>query len=75
MNAGTRWGPTPAIAPPVWSRLRTVPTERLAYDRIVRRNPRHKKIAVVARMRTLAVVLWHEGLAAQEAMTAVGAVA
>jgi transposase len=59
----------------VWSRLRTVPSERLAYDRIVRRNPKHKKIAVVARMRTLAVVLWHEGLAAQEAMTAVGAVA
>jgi transposase len=59
----------------VWSRLRTVPSERLAYDRIVRRNPKHKKIAVVARMRTLAVVLWHEGLSAQEAMTAVGAVA
>lgn len=59
----------------VWSRLRTVPSEGLAYDRIVRRNPKHKKIAVVARMRTLAVVLWHDGLAAQEAMTARGAVA
>ena len=29
------------------------------------RNPKHKKIAVVARMRVLAVVLWHKGLEAQ----------
>ena len=54
----------------VWSRLRTVESERRAYEGIVARNPKHKKIAVVARMRALAVVLWHEGLAAQEAMTA-----
>jgi transposase len=52
----------------VWSRLRLVDSERLAYDRIVAKNPKHKKIAVVARMRVLAVTLWHEGLAAQEAM-------
>jgi transposase len=51
----------------VWSRLRSVESERVSYDRLVARNPRHKKIAVVARMRVLAVVLWHEGLAAQEA--------
>ena len=54
----------------VWSRLRCEPHEREAYDRIVSRNPKHKKKAVVARMRTLAVVLWHSGLAAQEAMHA-----
>jgi transposase len=54
----------------VWSRLRCEPHEREAYDRIVSRNPTHKKKAVVARMRTLAVVLWHNGLAAQEAMHA-----
>jgi transposase len=54
----------------VWSRLRCVESERRAYDRIVRRNPQHKKIAVVARMRALGVVLWHEGLAAQEAQRA-----
>jgi transposase len=54
----------------VWSRLRSLESERVAYDRIVRRNPNHKKIAVVARMRTLAVVLWHEGLAAQEGQAA-----
>jgi len=54
----------------VWSRLRCVPHEREAYDRIVSRNPKHKKKAVVARMRTLGVILWHDGLAAQEAMHA-----
>ena len=59
----------------VWSRLRSVPSERQAYDRIVRRNPTHKKIAVVARMRTLAVTLWHDGLEAQQAQEALDAVA
>ncbi len=54
----------------VWSRLRCVPAERDAYDRIVRRNPKQKKIAVVARMRTLAVKLWHTGLSAQAALGA-----
>jgi transposase len=54
----------------VWSRLRTVESERYAYDRIVTRNPKHKKIAVVARMRTLGIVLWHHGLEAQLAMKA-----
>lgn len=52
----------------VWSRLRVVPEEKAAYERLVRRNPQHKKVAVVARMRTLGVVLWHEGLAAQAAL-------
>ena len=54
----------------VWSRVRTEPSERVAYDRIVRRNPQHKKIAVVARMRVLAVVLWHEALRAKQAAEA-----
>ena len=52
----------------VWSRLRAVDDEREAYDRIARKNPKHKKVAVVARMRVLGIRLWHEGLAAQEAM-------
>lgn len=61
----TRQGPSrvrKVLCQAVWSRLRTVPRERAAYDRLVHRNPRHKKIAVVARMRTLAVRLWHEGM-------------
>jgi transposase len=51
----------------VWSRLRVVASERLRYDCMVRRNPKHKKIAVVARMRVLGICLWRAGLAAQEA--------
>jgi len=54
----------------VWSRLRCDEHERKAYDRIVERNSKHKKKAVVARMRVLAVVLWHAGLEAQTAMRA-----
>jgi len=67
----TRQGPSrvrKVLCQAVWSRLRSVPSEREAYDRIVSRNPKHKKIAVVARMRTLGVMMWHDGLAAQEAM-------
>ncbi len=51
----------------VWSRLRTEPAERAAYERLVARNPKHKKIAVVARMRALAVRLWHDGAGVEPA--------
>jgi len=54
----------------VWSRLRSEESERIAYDRLVARNPKHKKIAVVARMRVMAVWLWHAGLAAQRRVKA-----
>jgi len=54
----------------VWSRLRLAASDRGAYERIVSRNPRHKKIATVACMRVLGVRLWHDGLAAQEALRA-----
>jgi transposase len=54
----------------VWSRLRVDEHERQTYDRIVSRNPKHKKIAVVARMRTLGVMMWHDALEAQRAMRA-----
>ena len=69
----THQGPTrvrKVLCQAVWSRLRSVDGERLAYERIVEKNPKHKKIAVVARMRVLGIVLWHEGLAAQEALRA-----
>lgn len=49
----------------VWTILRTNPEEAECYDRIVRKNPQHKKIAVVACMRRLAVCLWHVGSEAQ----------
>ena len=69
----TRQGPSrvrKVLCQAVWSRLRTDQCERLAYDRIVARNPKHKKIAVVARMRMMAITMWHHGLAAQEATRA-----
>lgn len=52
----------------VWSRLRVDASERESYDRLVARNPRNKKIAVVARMRVLAIRMWHDGMAALESM-------
>ena len=64
----TRQGPgrvRKVLCQAVWSAIRVVPSERAAYDRLVRKNPQHKKIAVVARMRALAVRLWHAGLQAQ----------
>ena len=46
-----------------WSRVRCDPEEKRAYERIVARNPKKKKIAVVASMRRLAVRMWHRGRA------------
>jgi transposase len=48
-----------------WVRKRLDPGTQERYDRIAAKNPKHKKIAVVAMMRQLAVVLWHIGLEAQ----------
>jgi len=48
-----------------WSRVRTDPIEKAAHERVVKRNPKHKKIAVVASMRRLGVRMWHDGLKAQ----------
>jgi transposase len=56
-----------ALCQAVWVRLRVDPAERAAYDRIVSRNPKHKKIAVVARMRMLGIEMWHHALEAQQA--------
>lgn len=52
----------------MWSRLRSDEQEKKAYESIVERNPKHKKIAVVARMRVLATQMWHDALEAQQAM-------
>ncbi len=48
-----------------WARVRTDKNEQLVYGRICAKNPNHKKIAVVAVMRRLAVRMWHVGLEAQ----------
>jgi transposase len=49
----------------VWARIRSHEKTRLAYEKIVAKNPKHKKIAVVAMMRRLGILLWHVGLRAQ----------
>jgi transposase len=51
----------------VWNRVRHDPQERLFYQRLVAKNPKRKKIAVVASMRRLAIKMWHTCLAAQSA--------
>lgn len=51
-----------------WYRAIKHPEVREIYQRLVSRNPKKKKIAVVACMRRLAVRLWHIGLQAQLAM-------
>ena len=40
--------------------------ENVYYDRLVAKNPKKKKIAVVACMRRMAVRMWHVGLEAQQ---------
>jgi len=59
------WRVRRALCQAVWARVRTDPAEKAVCERIVRRNKKHKKIAVVAAMRRLAVLLWHIGRAAQ----------
>jgi transposase len=48
-----------------WARVRHDEQEREVYRRIVARNPKKKKIALVGCMRRLSVRLWHVGLQAQ----------
>lgn len=47
-----------------WARIRTDPQEMLVYERLKAKNPKKKKIAVVALMRRLAVRMWHAGVRA-----------
>lgn len=49
-----------------WSHVRCGGEQSPSYERIVKRNPKHKKIAVVAVMRQLGVRMWHVGLEAQK---------
>lgn len=51
----------------VWSRLAHDPATMQCHQRIARGNRKRKKIATVALMRRLAILMWHRGLAAQQA--------
>jgi transposase len=53
-----------------WSRVRYDAGDGSVYDRLVARNPKRKKIAIVAVMRRLAIRLWHVGRKAQLALKA-----
>jgi transposase len=48
-----------------WCRVREDAAERAVYERLVGKNPKHKKIAVVACMRRLAIRMWHIAAATQ----------
>jgi transposase len=60
----TRQGPSRVrrvLCQATWCRVREQGgADRAAYERVVRKNPKHKKIAVVASMRRLAVRMWHQ---------------
>jgi transposase len=45
-----------------WNIIRFDEKERAVYERIVKKNPKHIKIAVVAMMRRLGVRMWHTAL-------------
>lgn len=46
----------------VWTQVSHERGEAAAYRRIVERNPKKKKIAVVACMRRLAILMWHKAV-------------
>src|SRR5262245_13106375 len=56
-----------------WVRVKHDAHEREVYQRLVAKNPKRKKIAIVAGMRRLAVRLWHVGRQAQLQMQGVTA--
>jgi transposase len=58
------WRVRKVLCQALWALLRADPEGRAIYERVVRRNPKHKKVAVVAGMRRLGVIMWHKGLAA-----------
>lgn len=60
----TRQGPSRVrrvLCQAAWSRVRSEGHAQEAYQRLLEKNPKRKKIAVVAAMRRLAVLMWHRG--------------
>jgi transposase len=51
----------------VWARIRTDPETIEIYERLKAKNPKKKKIAVVALMRRLVIRMWHAAVAATAA--------
>lgn len=66
----TREGPArirKILCQAVWSRVRCDLNEKLYYNKIKERNPKKTKIAVVASMRRLGILLWHRSMDALNA--------
>jgi len=58
----TRQGPARVrklLCQATWAQVRTDERAKATYERLVERNPKHKKIAVVACMRRLGIQMWH----------------
>jgi transposase len=60
-NRRIRW----ALCQAEWAAIRTDPRERAWHERLVRRNPKRRKIATVAGMRRLGIRLWQRARIAQ----------
>ncbi len=48
-----------------WSRVRWDPDEKAFYQKLKKKNPKKKKIAVVASMRRLGIRMWHQARVAE----------
>jgi transposase len=69
----TRLGPArlrQVLSQIAWTRVRLDPKEKEVYARIVKKNPKKKKIALVACMRRTGIEMWHVALTAQAPETA-----
>ena len=74
----TRQGPwrvRRVLCQATWARIRTNAPSEAVYRRIERRNPKHKKIAVVAVMRRLGIRMWRVALQAQRRASSLAPVA
>jgi transposase len=58
-----------ALCQAAWPRIREGGPDHASYRKLVERNPKHKKIAVVAIMRRLGVQMWHKAYDAQHTKT------
>ncbi len=70
-SARVRW----ALCQAAWSRVRNDSREKAFYERLVRKHPKKKKIAIVAVMRRLAIRLWHRGQEGDRRVATTAAVA
>ena len=59
------WRVRRVLCQAAWARVRSDPEADAVYRRILKRNPKHKKIGIVAVMRRLAIRLWHIGRESQ----------